>query len=84
MWLKLQIGLLLPSFRLLFAGDRFFLPLLFYTGIACMGMFALAVGWEAIMTKQIVLGRRRTGNGGHTQALRRFFKAFSSTCLACS
>jgi hypothetical protein len=64
MWLKLQIGLLLLAFGLLFAGDRFSLPLFFYTGMACIGMFALTVGWEAIMTKQIVVGRRRRGNRG--------------------
>lgn len=62
MWRTLQIGLLLLAFLLIFAGDKLSIPLLFYTGMACIGIFSLAVGWEAIMTRQIVVGRRRRGN----------------------
>ncbi len=62
MWRTLQIGLLLLAFLLIIAGDKLAIPLLFYTGMACMGMFSLAVGWEAILTRQIVVGRRRHGN----------------------
>lgn len=62
MWRKLQIGLILLAFLLIFAGDKLSIPLLSYTGIAGFGMASMAIGWEAIMTHQIVVGRRRSGN----------------------
>jgi hypothetical protein len=62
MWRKLQIGLILLTFLLVFAGDKLSIPLLSYTGMASLGMAAMAIGWEAIMTQQIVVGRRRRGN----------------------
>ena len=59
MWTKIQIGLGVLAFLLLFIGDRFSLPLLLYTGMACFGMVSIAIGLEAILTQQIVVGRRR-------------------------
>ena len=64
MWTKLQIGLTVLALLLVFAGEKFSIPLLSYTGIACLGMVAMAVGWEAIVTHQIVVGGRRRGNRG--------------------
>jgi hypothetical protein len=64
MWKQLQIGLIVLALLLVFAGDKLSIPLLSYTGIACLGMAAMVVGWEAIVTKQIVAGRRRQGNRG--------------------
>lgn len=63
MWKKLQIGLIVLALLLVFAGDKLSIPLLSYTGIACLGLAAMVVGWEAIVTQQIVLGRRG-GNRG--------------------
>ncbi len=74
MWLKLQMGLLLLAFGLLFAGDKLSFPLLFYTGLACFGMVALAIGWEAIMIKQIVVGRPRRNNRGTYTGLAAVFQ----------
>ena len=64
MWTKIQIGLGVLAFLLLFLGDRFSLPLLLYTGMACFGMVSLAIGLEAIITRHIVVGRRRSRNRG--------------------
>jgi hypothetical protein len=38
------------------------MPILSDTGLACFGLAAMAIGWEAIITRQIVVGRRRHGN----------------------
>lgn len=64
MWTKLQIGLVVLALGLLFIGDKYAIPLLFYTGMASFGMLSMAIGWEAIVTRQIVVGRRRSGNRG--------------------
>jgi hypothetical protein len=64
MWTKLQIGLMVLAFALVFVGDRFSSSLLLNTGIACFGMFAIAIGCEAILTRQIVVGSRRRRNRG--------------------
>src|SRR5512145_3242166 len=64
MWKNLQIGLILLAILLVFAGDKLSIPLLSYTGLACLGMAAMVVGWEAIVTQQVVVGRRRRGNRG--------------------
>ena len=64
MWKRLQIGLVVLALLLIFVGDKLSIPLLSYTGLACLGMAAMAVGWEAIVTQQIVVGRRRGGTRG--------------------
>jgi hypothetical protein len=64
MWTKLQAGLIVLALILVFAGDRLSIPLLSYTGVACLGIVAMVAGWEAIVTQQIVVGRRRRGNRG--------------------
>jgi hypothetical protein len=42
-------------------GDKLSMPLLTYGGIVCFGLFAMTIGWEAIITRHIVLGSRRRG-----------------------
>jgi hypothetical protein len=74
MWRKLQIGLILLAFLLLFIGDKLSIPLLFYTGLAGFGMVSMAIGWEAIMTRQVVVGRRRSGNRGTYTGLAAIFQ----------
>lgn len=64
MWTKVQIALGVLALLLVFLGDKFSMPLLTDTGIACFGMTAMAIGWEAILTQHIVVGRRRSGNRG--------------------
>jgi hypothetical protein len=64
MWSKIQISLGVLALLLVFVGDRLSIPLLSYTGMACLGLVAMAIGWEAIITRHIVVGKRRSGNRG--------------------
>jgi hypothetical protein len=62
MWTTAQIILGLLSLLLVFVGDRFSIPFLTYFGIACLGLTSAVIGWEAIFTQHMVIGRRRHGN----------------------
>ena len=62
MWTTTQIILGLLSLLLVFIGDRFSIPFLTYFGIACLGLTSAVIGWEAIFTQHMVIGRRRHGN----------------------
>jgi len=57
----IQIVFFVLGILLALGGDRFSIPLLTYGGIACFGIAAMAIGWEAIVTRHIVLGSRRRG-----------------------
>ena len=43
-----------------FAGERFSLSVLTHGGIVCLGFMAMAIGWEGIITRQMVTGSRRS------------------------
>ena len=60
-WTTVQIVLGLIGLSLALAGSRLSLPLLTLTGMICLGLAALAIGWEAILTRRIVLGSRPQG-----------------------
>jgi hypothetical protein len=62
MWATIQIILGLLGILLALGGDRLSIPILTHAGIVCFGLSAMAIGWEAILTRHIVLGRRRHGN----------------------
>jgi hypothetical protein len=62
MWTTAQIILGLLSLLLVFVGDKLSIPLLTYFGIACLGLTSAVIGWEAIFTQHMVIGRRRHGN----------------------
>jgi hypothetical protein len=62
MWTTIQIVLGLLSLLLVFVGDRLSVPLLSDAGMACLGLTSITIGWEAIVTRHIVIGRRRHGN----------------------
>jgi hypothetical protein len=62
MWTTIQLTLGLLGLLFAFTGDKLSLPILFYIGIGCFGLTSMAVGWEAILTRRIVLGRRRHAN----------------------
>lgn len=64
MWTRIQIALGLLALLLVFLGDRFTSPLLLYTGIACFGVTSMVMGWEAILTQHIIVGRHRSGSRG--------------------
>ena len=61
MWTTLQIVFGVLSLLLVFIGDRLVIPFITDAGIACLGLTSIIIGWEAIVTHRIVLGRRRHG-----------------------
>ena len=61
MWSTLQIIFTLLGILLAFGGDKLSIPILSNLGIACLGLASLAIGWEAILTRYIRLGSRRSG-----------------------
>lgn len=50
----LALGLLLA-----FGANQFSIPILLYAGVGCFGLAAMVIGWEAILTRHMVLHRRR-------------------------
>jgi hypothetical protein len=61
MWTTVQIVLGVLSLGLFFIGEKLSIPFLSDAGIACLGLTSIIIGWEAIITRRIVLGRRRHG-----------------------
>jgi len=61
MWTTIQIVLGVLSLLLVFGGDRLSIPSLSDAGIACLGLTSIVIGWEAIIRRRIVIGRRRHG-----------------------
>lgn len=61
MWTTLQIIFGVLGIMLAIGGDRLAMPILLYAGAACFGLASIAIGWEAIVTRQIRLGSRRRG-----------------------
>lgn len=61
MFRTIQIVFIVLGILLALGGDRLSMPLLTYGGIVCFGLFAMTIGWEAIITRHIVLGSRRRG-----------------------
>ncbi len=62
MWRIIQGILILLGLLLVFGSDKLSTPLLLDGGIACFGLASIFIGWEAIITCRIVIGRRRHGN----------------------
>ena len=62
MWRTVQIILVVLGLGLAFVGDKFSIPFFFNSGIACLGVFSMAIGAEAIVTRHIVIGQRRHGS----------------------
>lgn len=62
MFRAIQIVLIILGILLALGGDRLAMPLLLDAGIACFGLLAMTIGWEAIVTRQIQLGRYRSGS----------------------
>ena len=62
MFRAIQIILIVLGILLALGSDKLSMPIMLYAGIACFGLLAMAIGWEAIITRQIQLGRRRSGD----------------------
>lgn len=61
MWTTLQIIFGALGLLLALGGSRLPIPLLTYAGIACFGLASMAIGWEAMITRQFQLGSRWRG-----------------------
>lgn len=59
MWTALQIVFVALGLLLVFGGNQLARPVLIYAGIGCLGLAAIATGSEAIITRRLVLRRRR-------------------------
>lgn len=62
MWTTIQIVFGVLSLLFVLVGDKFSIPLLSDVGIACLGLTSIIIGWQAIVTRRIVIGRRRHGS----------------------
>lgn len=62
MWTTIQIILGLLGILLMLGGEKLSIPFFSYAGMACLGLTSMAIGWEAIITRHIVFGRRRHGD----------------------
>jgi len=61
MWTTIEIVFGVLSLLLVFVGDKLSIPTLSDAGIACLGLTSMVIGWEAIIRRRIVIGRRRHG-----------------------
>jgi len=62
MWTTVQIVLGLLGVLLIFGAEKLSIPTLGYAGMVCFGLTSMAIGWEAIITRRLVLGSRRRGS----------------------
>ena len=62
MWTTFEVIFGVLSLGLFFAGEKLSIPFLSDAGIACLGLTSIVIGWEAIITRRIVIGRRRHGS----------------------
>ena len=62
MWATIEIILGVFSLGLFFVGEKLSMPFLSDAGIACLGLTSIVIGWEAIVKRRIVIGRRRHGS----------------------
>jgi len=58
-WTIAQITTFVIAFLFAYAGDKLSSPFLLYGGISLFGISALLIGAEAMITRSIVLGRKR-------------------------
>ena len=58
MWTIIEFTLMGLGLLLVFGGDQLSLPVLTHAGIACLGLAMIAIGWQAILTRRMVLHGR--------------------------
>ena len=59
MWTTAQFVVFAAGMACAYFGDKYSTPILLYGGISLFGITALLIGVEAMITRRIVLGRRR-------------------------
>ena len=62
MWTTIQIILGAVGLLLVWGAEKLSMPVLGNLGIFFLGLTAMALGWEGIITRRMVIGRRRSGN----------------------
>ena len=62
MWTTLQIIFSLAGMLLILIGEWLSMPILGSVGLVLLGLAGVAIGWEAIITRQMKFGQRRHGN----------------------
>ena len=62
MWTTIQIIMGVIALLLVWGSEKLSMPILGNLGISCLGLTSVAIGWEGIITRRLVLGRRRSGN----------------------
>ena len=77
----LQIGLTVLGLLLGYIGNRYSIPILFSAGIICLGLMVMVLGWEAMITRQVFLGRRRGGRRRTYSGLAAFLKGIQFNML---
>lgn len=61
MFRTVQIVFIVLGILCALGSDRLPIPNLIHAGVACFGVAAMAIGWEAILTRHFVLGSRYRG-----------------------
>lgn len=77
----LQIGLTVPGLLLAYIGNRYSIPILFSLGVICLGLMVMVLGWEAMITRQVFLRRRRGGTRRSYSGLAAFIKGIQFNLL---
>jgi hypothetical protein len=62
MWTTIQIILGIMALLLVWGSEKLSMPVLGNLGISFLGLTSMAIGWEGIITRRLVIGRRRSGN----------------------
>lgn len=61
MWKTIEIVFIVLGLLFAFVGYQFSIPILLHAGIGCFGLAMIAMGWQAILTRHMVLRGRRRG-----------------------
>jgi hypothetical protein len=77
----LQIGLTILGLLLAYIGNRYSIPILFSLGVICLGLMVMVLGWEAMITRQVFLRRRRGGTRRSYSGLAAFIKGIQFNLL---
>ncbi len=80
-WAWLQIGLTVLGLLLAYIGNRYSIPILFSVGIICLGLMVMVLGWEAMITRQVFMRRRRGGTRRSYSGLAAFIKGIQFNLL---
>jgi hypothetical protein len=61
MWKTIEIVFIVLGLLFAFVGYQFSIPILLPAGVGCFGLAMIVIGWQAILTRHMVLRGRRRG-----------------------